>query len=50
MKLLLNGAGGLATADTDKAEVLNMFFSSDFTKSISQAFVATLWTGEKPDG
>lgn len=40
-EMLLNGAGGLVTADTVKAEVLSIFFASVFTKNISQASVIT---------
>lgn len=37
--LLLNGAGDLATADVDKAEVPNAFFASVFTSQVSLSSV-----------
>lgn len=41
MELLLNGAGGLVTADMDKAEVLNTFFAFFASQEVSQASVIT---------
>ena len=34
---LLNGMGDLVTADTDKAEILDAFFSPVFTNKVSQS-------------
>lgn len=38
MVLLLSGTSVLVTADTDKGEIVDVFFASDFTNKVSQAF------------
>lgn len=38
MVLLLSGTNVLVTADTDKGEIVDVFFGSDFTNKVSQAF------------
>lgn len=38
MVLLLSGTNVLVTADTDKGGIVDVFFGSDFTNKVSQAF------------
>lgn len=47
MGLLLNGVGVLVTKDTEKEELLNAFFASDFTAKASPQESQALETKKK---